>query len=60
MHISIRVAQAATLGSLFLVGCTVNNRPPEQVVIRQAPEPAAMIVTSPSSSAPATLYVQPR
>ena len=60
MHISIRAAQAATLGILLLGGCTVVNRPPEQVVIRQAPEPTTMIVTPPVSSAPGTLYVQPR
>lgn len=59
MHISIRAAQAATLGLLMLGGCTVNN-PPEQVVIRQAPEPTTMIVTPPASSAPSTVYVRPR
>jgi hypothetical protein len=60
MHISMRAAQAAALGTLLLGGCTVNNRPPEQVVIRQAPEPTTTIVTSPTSGAPATVYVQPR
>ncbi len=60
MSISIRAAQAATLGLLVLGGCTVNNPPAEQVVIRQAPEPTTMIVTPPSSSAPSTVYVRPR
>lgn len=60
MHISIRAAQAATLGLLVLGGCTVNNLPPEQVVVRQAPEPTTMIVTPPASSAASTVYVRPR
>ncbi|WP_198368852.1 hypothetical protein [Roseomonas rosulenta] len=59
MRISIRAAQAAALGTLLLGGCTVNNRPPEQVVIRDQPAPTTTIVTRPSSGAPSTVLVQP-
>lgn len=58
MRISIRAAQAAALGALLLGGCTVNNRPPEQVVVREQ-APAPVVVTRQVPAAPATILVQP-
>lgn len=59
MRISLRAAQAAALGALVLGGCTVNNRPADQVVIRDQAPPTTTIVTRPASGAPATVLVQP-
>lgn len=59
MRMSIRAAQAAALGTLLLGGCTVNNRPPEQVVIREQAVPTTTVVTRPVAVAPATVLVQP-
>ena len=61
MSISIRAAQIAGVGLLFLGGCTVNNQPPTApIIVREQSAPTTTVVTPSGLSAPSTVILQPR